>query len=118
MKGIVVRDNGTIEQVDVAHEWEAIVDLIGGFMEIIRNGPGVLATPGIVMVVDEEGLLKRRPYNVVASYLYGEALHGQPIVGDVLIIGEGMGPEGADFCDLPDPDSTLAALLRTQRGLS
>ena len=39
------------------------------------------------MVVDEEGLLRDKPMlNIFASYLYGSHEHGQPIVGNALIM--------------------------------
>ena len=46
----------------------------------------------VVMIVDESGLLKNRPYNQVASYLYGADIHGYIIAGDVLF-GIQRGPE-------------------------
>ncbi len=38
----------------------------------------------VVMIVDESGLIKNRPDNPVASYLYGADIHGCTIAGDVL----------------------------------
>lgn len=43
-----------------------------------------------IMVCDDEGLLKDQPcLNIVGSYLYGTQNHGNPIVGNVLIMKEG-----------------------------
>lgn len=53
--------------------------------------------PSIVMVVDEEGLLKRLSFNSRASVFY----NGGPIVGDVLLVGEDDETgEGPDFTGL------------------
>lgn len=38
----------------------------------------------VVMLVDEEGLLRRRKINSVGSYMYGTLYHGSPIVGDII----------------------------------
>ena len=46
----------------------------------------------IVMIVDESGLIKNRPMNPVASFLYGSDLHGSIIAGDVLF-GVMRGPD-------------------------
>jgi len=47
-------------------------ELVGGYIEIIQMY-------GHIMVVDEEGLLKKKPYNAVAS-----SISGRPLVGDVV----------------------------------
>lgn len=39
----------------------------------------------VLMVVDEEGIIKGLPMNPVGSLFYGTATHGNPIVGDVLL---------------------------------
>lgn len=45
-----------------------------------------------VMLVDECGLLIDKPINKAASIMYGIEKHGQPIVGDVILV-EQEGPE-------------------------
>lgn len=39
---------------------------------------------GVVMIVDESGLIKNRPDNLIASFLYGADTHHSPIAGDVI----------------------------------
>lgn len=39
----------------------------------------------VVMLVDEEGLLKGLPVNLVGCYFYDSLKHGNPIVGDILL---------------------------------
>lgn len=63
---------------------DRLQQLVGGYIELVR--PAGLVPP-FVMVVDEEGLLKDKPENRIASYLYGGRA---PIVGDVIIMGEGL----------------------------
>lgn len=38
----------------------------------------------VVMIVDESGLIKNRPDNLIASFLYGADMHHSPIAGDVI----------------------------------
>ena len=47
------------------------------------------------LLVDEEGLLKEKPVlNFLGSYLYGTHHHGQPIVGNAVIVAEKILPNG------------------------
>lgn len=47
------------------------------------------------LLVDEEGLFKDKPVlNFLASYLYGTHHHGQPIVGNAIIVAERVLPTG------------------------
>ena len=48
--------------------------------------PNCWELENIDIVCDDEGLLDNAPeVNVLASLLYGAAVHGQPIVGNVII---------------------------------
>lgn len=87
MKAIKITTDNKISIVDVdLNDFKAINREIGcSLHEIVKTqlmfnwfkGP-------IVMLVDEEGLLRNRRFNGVASYMYGAHMHGHPIVGDVL----------------------------------
>lgn len=49
------------------------------------------------MVVDDEGLFVDKPHlNAFASYLYGSHMHGQPIVGDVVLMKNVQTPDGVE----------------------
>ncbi len=56
----------------------------------------------IHMLVDESGLYHDLEVNTKASILYGARVHGCPIVGNVLFIGEQMTLDGPDFAGLSD----------------
>lgn len=86
-----------------------------------------LAETRVVMVVDEEGMLKHLPHNIRAGYLYGTQAHGTPVFGNAFILGEGdvfdeeWGP-GVDFIGLPDGVTVkliedLIAIAATKAGL-
>lgn len=57
---------------------------------------------GLVMVVDEEGIIAGKQINIVGSLFYGTQVHGNPIVGDMLIMGEEMTFDGPEFAGLEE----------------
>ena len=59
--------------------------------------------PRLIMLVDEEGLLKDLESNLLAGVLYGAMTHGHPICGDAYIIAENLVPDDDDN-DLLEPD--------------
>ena len=78
------------------------------WMEIVR--PHKLPH-GYALICDEEGFMNNKPINPFASWLYGFEKHGNPILGDVLIVKEDFDPlEGADLVPIPETDA-LALIL-------
>lgn len=71
----------------VGREWDAMRRLIGGFIEILRSElmPELPCGCLMVMVVDEEGAIRNRVPNPVASRLVSRV-----VVGDVFLVGEGL----------------------------
>jgi len=75
----LLRPNGTQE----SHPYPTTLDgwqkLVGGYIEVVER-------QGLILVVNEEGLLRELSPNIQASFLVG-----QPIVGDaVLLQGEAL----------------------------
>ncbi|MCU7521946.1 MAG: DUF3846 domain-containing protein [Ignavibacteria bacterium] len=97
LKGMVVKVDLTTE-IKMYDEpfYKTIGEDVDGWIEIVR--PRDLPE-GLVMVVDEEGLIKNKPVNLLGSLFYG---HYAPIVGDIVLIREGMTNEGMDFMSLTD----------------
>lgn len=56
----------------------------------------------VIMLVDEEGFYHHTGINPIGSYLYETDRHGQPIVGNALIIGEHLTEDGAEFCGISE----------------
>ncbi len=57
------------------------------------------------VLVDEEGLLKASPvFNEIASYLYEIEQHGQPIVGDAVIVRVVYDPEAGAGLEWLSPE--------------
>lgn len=88
MKAMKIYADGTTAVIEIANELEALQQAVGGHIEVVH-----LPIDGDLLIVDEEGLIKDREPNKVASLLAQ-----QPIVGDVLIVSE----NGEDFGDV-DP---------------
>lgn len=101
MKAVKVKTNCSVEIVDVKNGYPELGREIGAdLVEVVRIVPELGVPKGIVMLVDEEGLLKEKPVcNPVASCFYGTLNHGHPIMGDVLLIS--MNSSG-DFVSIPD----------------
>jgi len=123
MKIIRIKTDNTIEVLQFpeesdtsSHEDNSLEKLIGDdciIAERVRPrrlyeelGAGVEQTrfkgDAVSMLVDENGLSKKLPVNMVASWLYGADVHGCPIVGDVLIVGEYWFGEGISFSGLSE----------------
>ncbi len=102
MKGIVISTDNEVEIKDFGKPiYETTGKEVGGSIELVR--PTGLAKP-YVMIVNEEGLILRLPLNRVGSILYGTHIHGSPIVGNIVIMKEGMTPRGPDIKGLSDEE--------------
>lgn len=90
--------NGTADIIAVPgkRNWQWYPEQIG--CEYFENVyPRGLEEP-YMMIVDEQGLFKEKPVvNFYASWLYETHKHGQPIVGDVLIMKQVITDDGPDI---------------------
>ena len=73
--------------------------------EILKEEMDRILTP-----IDEEGRLKQNTANLIGSYLYKTDVHNQPIVGNVLFVGEEWNNDGIDFCGLEEETFKLLEL--------
>jgi hypothetical protein len=100
-----------ITVIDVDYGWQNFARAIGGECQYIERFSCPLTQEfGLVGVVDEDGQFDGQPRNFRAWALY--PLPNYLLAGDVLVIAEGMTPEGPDFVDLPDPDLALELVER------
>lgn len=59
------------------------------------------------MLMDEEACYHDLEVNLVASWLYESDVHGHPIMGNVLVVGEYWGSDGVEFCGMSDEQYNL-----------
>lgn len=103
MKTIFLSTDDEAEFREIDNELEALQAAVGGNIEVVH-----LPTDSDLMIVDEEGRLKDKPINRVAS-----VLARQTIVGDALLVSE----QGEDFGDADPMLLTLARrFIRSLRG--
>jgi hypothetical protein len=83
---LTIDTNGTITPIDLdtrTLDLKRLQTLVGGFIEVVHPVPfGGPIFDDVVMIVDDEGKLKDKPVNVLASALYNGY---DPIVGDVVL---------------------------------
>jgi len=87
MKTLKITTENVLKEIDIdLNNFESVIAELGGYMEIVQTEriAETFKDFGMVMICDEEGLIKQLPINVVASWLYGADKHGHPIVGDVI----------------------------------
>lgn len=103
MKGIVITTNNKIRMQEFSEPaYKSIGDAVGGWIEIVR--PVRLKRP-YCMVVNEEGTLLNLPMNMFGSFLYGTDYHRNPILGDIVLLKEGIDSDGEfDILGLDEQD--------------
>ena len=90
MKGVVITTNREMYVLDIPESeplYRSTRPVLDGPMEIVH--PRGLPRP-YCMIVNEEGLMHDLPLNEVGSVWYGTHIHGQPIVGNIIIMKEGF----------------------------
>lgn len=115
MKGLVFDTENRMQFKDFG---EPLLDNlqkeVGGCIEVVH--PKYLPE-GLCMVIDDEGLLKGFSVNKIASVLYGTPEHGQPIVGNAVILREGFVDGERDFMSLDDDDEVGLLFLLDLLGI-
>ena len=103
MKGIVITTNDEMRLQEFSEPaYRSIGDAVGGWIEIVR--PVRLERP-YCMIVNEEGVLLNLPMNMFGSFLYGTNYHGNQILGDIVLLKEGINSDGElDILGLDDQD--------------
>lgn len=103
MKGIVVTTKNEMrvqEFSNPAHK--SIGEAVGGWIEVVH--PVRLKRP-YCMIVNEEGVLLNLPMNAFGSFLYGIDCYGSPILGDIVLLKEGINSDGEpDILGLDEQD--------------
>lgn len=111
MKGLVINTDSLMHTEEYAAPlYETIGKTVGGWIENVH--PKLLPAP-YCMVVNDEGLLLGLPLNLLGSVLYETFLHGNPIVGNIVILKEGFVEGERDFIGLDDDDIKFLGAMFT-----
>lgn len=116
MKGIVIATNNEIRMQEFSEPaYKSIGDAVGGWIEVVH--PVRLERP-YCMIVNEEGALLNLPMNMFGSFLYGTDYHGNPILGDIVLLKEGIDSDGEfDILGLDEQDiKYLYDMVSTKMG--
>ena len=83
MKTLKITTDNKISIIDLDFDHESLREEVGGYVELVRTQKlrDYFKTK-VVMIVDEEGLVKNLPMNPMGCYFYDTDKHGNPIVGD------------------------------------
>ena len=120
MKGVVVTTNHEVRVEDFSDPlYKTVGSAVGGYIEHVK--PARLRHP-YCMIVNEEGRLLDLPLNYVGSYFYGTDQHGEPIVGNIVIMKDGYRNGEPDIVGLDDSEvervkytiSTLMSMMNLQ----
>nr|DAE19444.1 MAG TPA: protein of unknown function (DUF3846) [Podoviridae sp. ctyDR6]DAH35311.1 MAG TPA: protein of unknown function DUF3846 [Caudoviricetes sp.] len=103
MKGIVVTAKCEMRVQEFSNPaYKSIGEVVEGWIEVVR--PARLKRP-YCMVVNEEGVFRNLPMNIFGSFLYGTDNHGAPILGDIVLLKEGINSDGErDLLGLTEQD--------------
>lgn len=77
-KAYIIKSDGTITQLKDRPTLSEARQIVGDYIEILKS----TLSPNKLIICDEEGKLKHKPFNEIASQLY---IHSA-IVGDVIIL--------------------------------
>lgn len=103
MKGIVVTTDLEIRIEEFSDPlYKTVGSAVGGYIEHVK--PARLRHP-YCMIVNEEGRLLDLPLNYVGSYFYGTDQHGEPIVGNIVIMKDGYRDGERDIVGLNDVEA-------------
>ena len=86
MKTVKVTTDNKVSIIDVDFsDFKSIQQAIGGSFETVHTQlmADYFKNPSVIMLVDEEGLVKGLSENALGCALYGTSRHGYPIVGDL-----------------------------------
>lgn len=115
MKTVKVTADNVVSIIDVDFDdFRDIQRAVGGHFEPVHTARmAKVFRPDIIMLVDEDGLMKGLPVNMLGCTLYGTAVHGNPIVGD-LIFARAI---GEDIVAAEDPERLKNYILKIFSGL-
>lgn len=86
MKTLKITTDNKISIIDLDFDHKSLREEVGGYVELVRTQKLLdYFKTKVVMIVDEEGLVKNLPVNPMGCYFYDTNKHGNLIVGDVIL---------------------------------
>lgn len=86
MKTLKITTDNKISIIDPDFDHKSLREEVGGYVELVRTQKLLdYFKTKVVMIVDEEGLVKNLPVNPMGCYFYDTNKHENPIVGDVIL---------------------------------
>lgn len=116
MKGIVITTKNEMRVQEFSEPaYKSIGEAVGGWIEVVH--PKRLEYP-YCMLVNEEGVILKLPINSFGSFLYGTDYHGDPMLGDIVLLKEGINSDGErDILGLDEQDiKYLCDMVSTKNG--
>ena len=102
-KGVFVTTDNEVTVKDFSRPLHlSLGESVGGYIEIVHP---VGLKGDYIMIVNEEGLLEELDQNIVGSALYGTQFHGQPIVGNIVLMKQGWYEGEPDVVGLTDAEA-------------
>lgn len=112
MKGLVFTHDEKMYVRDFTQPlYKSIGEAVGGYIEIVH--PRGLEDP-LCFICNEEGLLQNLPLNPIGCVWYRTLEHGCPIVGNIVVMKEGMTDDGPDIVGLTDEEIAQVKALATE----
>lgn len=96
--GVLLTTDNKVSIIVLDPVYETLKSSVGGYIE--HTNPFMLREPNC-MIVDEEGLLKEKPLNFLATWFYNgkttTPIDFSPIAGDVVFCKDGYRDEEPDI---------------------
>ena len=112
MKGIVfTTDEKMFVKEFTQPLYRSVGEVVDGWIEVVH--PKGLEHP-LCFICNEEGLQKNLPLNPIGSVWYRTAEHGHPIVGNIVVMKEGITEDGPDIVGLTDDEIAEIKAMATE----
>ena len=119
MKTVKVTPDNIISVIDVNFDdFRDLQKAVGGHFEIVSTKTlyETFKMP-MIMLVDEDGIMKQKEVNRLGSYFYDADRHGWPILGDIVLksigIDSELAAEKTKDCDAAEIDADNTVSTKT-----
>lgn len=112
MKGVVFTTDEKMYVKEFGEPlYQTLSEVVGGWIEVVHARG--LKSP-YCFIVNEEGLLKKLPFNTIGSVWYQTSKHGWPIVGNIVVMKDGFVDGEPDVVGLTDEEIAEIKAIATR----